>query len=63
MNYADAVGSPVNVVSSNRPFIESYDGTYEYSQQHYLALECMVEDADAEEATFAQVRTVEEVAA
>ena len=46
-----------------KPFIASYDLGYEYSQQHCIALQCMVEDAD-EEATLAYVPGVaEEIAA
>jgi hypothetical protein len=29
-------------------FVASYDLGYEYSQEHYIALQCMVEDADNE---------------
>jgi hypothetical protein len=63
MTYAEVVGSTVNIASSNRPLVESYDLGFEYSQQHYLALECMVEDADEEKATFARVPAGEKVAA
>jgi hypothetical protein len=46
-----------------KPFIASYDLGYEYSQQHYIELQCMIEDAD-EEATYAHLPSVgEEVAA
>jgi len=47
----------------DRPLIGSYDLGYEYSQQHYIALQCMVDDADAEEdATLAHVPpAIEEV--
>ncbi len=62
MTYASGFESNASALP-RRPFITSYDLGYEYSQQHYIALQCMVEDAD-EEATFAHVPTVtEEVAA
>jgi hypothetical protein len=44
---------------SRRPFIASYDLGYEYSQQRYIALQCMLEDED-EERTLAHVPTVAE---
>jgi hypothetical protein len=49
--------------SASRPFITSYDLGYEYTQEHYIELQCMVEDADAEVATFARVPELEEAAA
>ena len=51
------------ITPANKPLITSYDLGYEYSQQHYIELECMVEDADAEIATFAHNPALEEVAA
>jgi hypothetical protein len=45
MTYADAFESATGALQS-RPFIASYDLGYEYSQQRYIALQCMVEDAD-----------------
>lgn len=53
-----------NSVSSSqlrRPFIASYDLGYEYTQQHYIALQCMVEDAD-EAPSLAYAAQLEEVA-
>ena len=49
MTYADVVGS-VSGSPSSRPLIASYDVGYEFSQAHYIALQCMVEDADEEPA-------------
>jgi hypothetical protein len=54
MTYAETVESPIS--RSGRPFIASYDLGYEYSQQHYIALQCLVEDAD-EDSSF--VRALE----
>jgi hypothetical protein len=34
--------------SGNPPSIGSYDLGYEYSQEHYVAVQCMIEDADNE---------------
>jgi hypothetical protein len=34
--------------SATRHFVASYDLGYEFSQEHYLALQCMLEDADNE---------------
>jgi hypothetical protein len=62
MTYSSGFES-IKAASPRKPFMASYDLGYEYSQQHYIALQCMVEDAD-EEATFAHVPVVtEEVAA
>jgi hypothetical protein len=62
MTRAAKIKSPLTSGSAQRPFIASYDLGYEYSQQHYIALQCMVEDAD-EEASFARVPQLEETAA
>jgi len=62
MTYSSGFES-VTAALPRKPFITSYDLGYEYSQQHYIALQCMVEDAD-EEATLAHVGTgTEEVTA
>ena len=62
MTYSSGFESNTSALS-RKPLIASYDLGYEYSQQHYIALQCMFEDAD-EEATFAHVPSVaEEVAA
>jgi hypothetical protein len=45
-----------------RPFIASYDLGYEFSQEHYIALQCRVEDAAEEDTTLAHVPQLEEVA-
>jgi hypothetical protein len=61
MNEANAYENALRNSQSQRPFIASYDLGYEYSQQHYIALQCMVEDAD--EVPFASyVSQLEEVA-
>jgi hypothetical protein len=60
MTYAE---TPHSGISSSRPFLTSYDLGYEFSQEHYIELQCMVEDADAEGATFAGVPQLEETAA
>ncbi|MGD0990479.1 MAG: hypothetical protein ABR874_21940 [Candidatus Sulfotelmatobacter sp.] len=62
MTHTNPVQSSNSGSSSSRPFIASYDLGYEYSQDHYLALQCMMEDA-AEAATFAHHPSREEVAA
>ena len=59
MTYAGIIESPSN--TSDRPFIASYDLGYEYSQQHYIALQCLVDDAD-DEPTFAYAPHLEQVA-
>ena len=46
MNEANAYENALRNSQAQRPFIASYDLGYEYSQQHYIALQCMVEDAD-----------------
>jgi hypothetical protein len=62
MTHIDPTSSPLSGTSASKPFIGSYDLGYEYSQEHYIALQCMVEDA-AEEATYAHIPAHEEVAA
>lgn len=61
MTYAGTIESRFTSASARRPFITSYDLGHEYSQQHYIALQCMVEDAD-EEPSSAHVPHLEEVA-
>jgi hypothetical protein len=46
MTYSEFT-SPVSR-SASRPFVASYDLGYEYTQEHYIALQCMLEDADNE---------------
>jgi hypothetical protein len=60
MTYAEPVESPVSAPSA-RPFIASYDLGFEYSQQHYIALQCLVEDAD-ENSSFVRALEPETVA-
>lgn len=62
MTYAGRIESPRTSASVRRPFITSYDLGYEHSQQHYIALQCMFEDAD-EEPSFAHFPHLEEVPA
>jgi hypothetical protein len=59
MTYSSGNESTFSGANASRQFIASYDLGYEFSQEHYINLQCMVEDA-AEEATLAQV--LEEVA-
>jgi hypothetical protein len=61
MTYAGKIESELTSASASRPFIASYDLGHEYSQQHYIELQCMVEDAE-EQASFAHVPHLEEVA-
>jgi hypothetical protein len=60
MTYSGTFESPL--ANSSRPFIASYDLGYEFSQEHYVSLQCMVEDAAEEEATLAHVPELEKVA-
>jgi hypothetical protein len=60
MTYAETVESSISA-KSGRPFIASYDLGYEYSQQHYIALQCLVEDAD-EDSSFVRALEPEAVA-
>lgn len=60
MTYA---GESHAIAPADKPLVTSYDLGFEYSQQHYIAVQCMVEDADAEPATLAHVPAVEEIAA
>lgn len=61
MTYSSGFES-TTAASPRKPLIASYDLGYEYSQQHYIALQCMVEDAD-EEATYAHPPRITEEAA
>lgn len=60
MTYAGTIESPFTSASGRRPFVASYDLGHEYSQQHCVALQCMVEDAD-DEPSFDRVPHLEEV--
>jgi hypothetical protein len=60
MTYPGTPEAPV--ANSSRPFIASYDLGYEFSQEHYIALQCMVEDAAEEDSTLAHALELEEVA-
>jgi hypothetical protein len=60
MTHSGTPESPA--VTSSRPFITSYDLGYEFSQEHYIALQCMVEDAEEEDSTLAHTPELEEVA-
>lgn len=62
MTYYGTVESPLSGAYESRPFIASYDLGYEFSQEHYIALQCMVEDAAEEDATLAHVPQLEKVA-
>lgn len=61
MTHTDPKSSLASSTTS-RQIIASYDLGYEYSQDHYISLQCMVEDA-AEEASFAHVPEDEKAAA
>jgi hypothetical protein len=61
MNEMNAYENTARNSQSRRPFIASYDLGYEYSQQHYMALQCMVEDAD-EAPSLSYAAQLEEVA-
>jgi hypothetical protein len=61
MTCAGTNESPLTDASARRPFIASYDLGYEYSQEHCITLQCMVDDADVQ--SFAPVPHLEEVAA
>ncbi len=61
MTYTGKNESPSSSGFASKPFIASYDLGYEYSQEHYIALQCMVEDAD-EEFSLAHDPHLEEVA-
>jgi hypothetical protein len=62
MIYAATLESPVRSAPAPKPFIASYDLGYEYSQERYIALQGMVEDAD-EELECTPVRHLDEVLA
>ncbi len=62
MAHAGTIKSSLSKTSATRPFIASYDLGYEFTQEHYIALQCMVEDADVE-ASLADVTPAERVAA
>lgn len=56
MTYSGTVKTPLSGPHQSRPFIASYDLGYEFSQEHYIELQCMVDDAaeeDDDKATFA----------
>lgn len=57
MTYAE---TQLSGTSAARPFLTSYDLGYEFTQEHYIELQCLVEDA--EEATCAHVPQLEEAA-
>ncbi|MFY9910666.1 MAG: hypothetical protein WCF22_00220 [Candidatus Sulfotelmatobacter sp.] len=62
MTYSGKVESPLSGAYESKPFIASYDLGYEFSQEHYIALQCMVDDAAEEDATLAHVPHLEQVA-
>ena len=62
MIYAATIESPLRSAPAAKPLIASYDLGYEYSQERYIALQGMVEDAD-EESSGTPVRHLEEVLA
>lgn len=55
MTSSSAFKTPLSDPCELRPFIASYDLGYEFSQEHYIELQCMVDDAAEEDetATFA----------
>jgi len=61
MSFNSTMAAPFTDTVSRRPLITSYDLGLEHSQEHYLALQCMLEDAD-EQASSAQVPEPETVA-
>jgi hypothetical protein len=61
MSFDSTVASPLTGTYAGRSFVPSYDLGYEHSQEHYIALQCMVEDAD-EQPSSAQVPELEAVA-
>lgn len=61
-NYSVTLESLLTKVSAERPYVPSYDLGCEHSQQYYIALQCMVEDADAESEQSVEVPEMEEVA-
>ena len=62
MSYSGKVEFPLSGAYQPKPLIASYDLGYEFSQERYIALQCMVEDADEEDATLAHVPQLEKVA-
>lgn len=62
MTYSGTVESTLSGAHESKPFIPSYDLGYEFSQEHYIALQCMVDDAAEEDATLARVPQLEKVA-
>jgi hypothetical protein len=62
MTYLGKVEFPLSGAYESKPFIASYDLGYEFSQEHYIALQCMADDAAEEDATLAQVPQLEQVA-
>jgi hypothetical protein len=63
MTHSQEVESPLSGASNSRPFIASYDLGYEFSQEQYIALQCMVEDETDEVETLTEnVYAVENVA-
>jgi hypothetical protein len=48
------VESPLSGAYESKLFVASYDRGYEFSQEHYIALQCMVEDAAEQDATLAR---------
>jgi len=53
--------APLMGTFAGRPLVTSYDLGFEHSQEHYIALQCMLEDAD-EQPSVAQVPELENVA-
>ena len=62
MTSAGTIESPSTSASSRRPFIASYDLGYEFSQEYYIALQCLVEDADQVSFALVPQTEMEEVA-
>lgn len=54
MTYANAPESTLKISSADRRLVASYDVGYEHSQQHYIEMQCIVEDGD-EEISFAHL--------
>ncbi len=61
MSFDNTFAAPLTGTFAGKPFVSSYDLGFEHSQEHYIALQCMLEDAE-EQPAVAQVPELAAVA-
>jgi|GEM_PF-6094495 len=61
MIYASMSNPQLSGANVSRPFLASYDLGHEFSQEHHVAVQCMVEDAEEEQEPATYPQELEEV--